>query len=958
MKMMDGAQHPDYINVPPMTKTRSTNYLPTPEHSRSVSCDDTQSASSSSTNDLAGVRLRVDSSHGNSEVHSPSKILYVAAYEYNAERSDELSLPLGSIVRLINRDTHEEGWYYGELDGHRGLFPSNYVRLLGEEENLIEYGADDIRTPSNRDLDECMIGRGATANVYKVDLRWCKRDKEGKKLENGTNFIKAALKRFHIHACEGALPCKSFLDMLKREANLVNGLRHPNIVQLFGVCPEQSKFGLLLELCEGGSLRTVYQTATEKIIPFRVLIDWAKQIASGMEYLIGQGYVHRDLKADNILVKDEVCYCAGDEEWSDDWCPKCGCRPLDRLQLKITDFGVTRKLTTEANRMSTVGTYAWMAPEAFRDSNYSEASDVWSFGVVLWELLSKKEPYQGENQNMIAINVVHQKKSLVIDESCPMKWKTIMQRCWEVNPHDRPTFHDLVAFFEDYSKDGQLDTQLKRVQTIIAHNIENIYTKCQMDQNKELDELFKNLYSPIGGIERKNRRSLAPDPKARRQYKTGKRLEISAPVGDVQHLVSVKRDEVGNNLKVYVGRDQSGGGSTLPRSFGRMSQYSTSTPNLNQMFDGNAHEFGGKTMERKNAIRIKSGRQHRPSDATSPMSNASGLYDDQHLASIDSADEAEHSKSRTTFRNKIWQKFRNTKKRESHDDDEENSKNRSSTVSTSSCNKNTLIKPMTRGAIGHFPMEHASRSRTTSGMDDSVSPRTSNKVSPSDKNGALKKPSNPNFDVRGYSENNVPRPAQLPSSYRPSPLDLPIPPSSNSPDQGTMIIPMSISRRQTTASSSTDTSYELLGGPSPRMNYVVTPSLYTPVPVGCDAEPTHYYMENGRISADRNAYSYLPVGGGRDDYVPIADVKSDMRMSSSTITNPQYYQCNKRPNPINIFETTTPSSSGIGTCNSSLSLNEPPDIPAPPPPIISMSPPTRLAPGIAPDNGVIANLRF
>lgn len=110
-------------------------------------------------------------------------------------------------------------------------------------------------------------------------------------------------------------------------------------------------------------------------------------------------------KCFSVLVKEEVCLCFDEETMKYEWCSKCGRRPLGKLQLKITDFGGSRKMTADANRFSTAGTYAWLAPEAFRDGAWSESSDVWSFGVVLWELLSREEPYQGQMPTAIAFLV-------------------------------------------------------------------------------------------------------------------------------------------------------------------------------------------------------------------------------------------------------------------------------------------------------------------------------------------------------------------------------------------------------------------------------------------------------------------------------------------------------------------------------------------------------------------------
>lgn len=101
----------------------------------------------------------------------------------------------------------------------------------------------------------------------------------------------------------------------------------------------------------------------------------------------------------------------------------------DELQfktLKITDFGLAREVY-KTTRMSQAGTYAWMAPEVIKNSTFSKASDVWSYGVLLWELLTGETPYKGIDTLAVAYGVAVNKLTLPIPSTCPQPWRDLME---------------------------------------------------------------------------------------------------------------------------------------------------------------------------------------------------------------------------------------------------------------------------------------------------------------------------------------------------------------------------------------------------------------------------------------------------------------------------------------------------------------------------------------------------
>ena len=188
-----------------------------------------------------------------------------------------------------------------------------------------------------------------------------------------------------------------------------------------------------------------------------VLVDWAVQLARGMNYLhhgAPISLVHRDLKSANgkleffiwniffsskhfniflfftVLILQSV-----DKE--DD---------LQFKTLKITDFGLARE-SANTTRMSAAGTYAWMAPEVIKNSTFSKASDVWSFGVMLWELLTGQTPYKGIDDLAIAYGVAVNKLTLPIPSTCPQQWKDLMEGKLTLN------FTKFLFLLKNYFKD-------------------------------------------------------------------------------------------------------------------------------------------------------------------------------------------------------------------------------------------------------------------------------------------------------------------------------------------------------------------------------------------------------------------------------------------------------------------------------------------------------------------------
>ncbi|XP_055307653.1 mitogen-activated protein kinase kinase kinase-like [Sitodiplosis mosellana] len=104
--------------------------------------------------------------------------------------------------------------------------------------------------------------------------------------------------------------------------------------------------------------------------------------------------------------------------------------------------------------MSAAGTYAWMPPETIKCGKYSKASDVWSYGVLSWELLTGEIPYKGFDYLAIAYGVAVNTLHLPIPETCPEIWGKLMKSCWDKDPHKRPSFKDILRELDTIARSG------------------------------------------------------------------------------------------------------------------------------------------------------------------------------------------------------------------------------------------------------------------------------------------------------------------------------------------------------------------------------------------------------------------------------------------------------------------------------------------------------------------------
>uniref|UniRef100_UPI00358FC588 mitogen-activated protein kinase kinase kinase 20-like n=1 Tax=Myxine glutinosa TaxID=7769 RepID=UPI00358FC588 len=210
-----------------------------------------------------------------------------------------------------------------------------------------------------------------------------------------------------------------------REAEVLSVLSHKNIIKFYGAVMEHSNFGIVTEFTPCGSLYDFLESEESNDLNFEDILTWAMDIAKGMNYLHTEApvtVIHRDLKSRNVLIASDNT-------------------------LKICDFGASR-FHGQTTNMSLVGTFPWMAPEVIQSKPVSETCDTYSFGVVLWEMLTREVPFKGFEGMQVAWLVVEKKERPMVPSSCPTSLASLLQQCWHEDPKKRPYFQTVLRTLE------------------------------------------------------------------------------------------------------------------------------------------------------------------------------------------------------------------------------------------------------------------------------------------------------------------------------------------------------------------------------------------------------------------------------------------------------------------------------------------------------------------------------
>ncbi|XP_009126724.1 serine/threonine/tyrosine-protein kinase HT1 [Brassica rapa] len=240
------------------------------------------------------------------------------------------------------------------------------------------------------------------------------------------------------NGCLGARLEKQFT----KEVTLLSRLSHPNVIKFVGAYKDPPSYCVLTEYLPEGSLRSYLHKPENRTLSLKKLIEFALDIAKGMEYIHSRRIIHRDLKPENVLIDED-------------------------FQLKIADFGIACEEEYCDMLADDPGTYRWMAPEMIKRKPHGRKADVYSFGLVLWEMVAGAIPYEDMNPIQAAFAVVHKNIRPAIPEDCPAVMKALIEQCWSVAPDKRPEFWQIVKVLEQFrvslEREGSLNLTSNKI---------------------------------------------------------------------------------------------------------------------------------------------------------------------------------------------------------------------------------------------------------------------------------------------------------------------------------------------------------------------------------------------------------------------------------------------------------------------------------------------------------------
>uniref|UniRef100_A0A8C2EXD3 Sterile alpha motif and leucine zipper containing kinase AZK n=1 Tax=Cyprinus carpio TaxID=7962 RepID=A0A8C2EXD3_CYPCA len=245
---------------------------------------------------------------------------------------------------------------------------------------------------------------------------------------------------------------------IEKEAEILSVLSHRNIIQFYGAILEAPNYGIVTEYASGGSLFDYLSSAESEDISMKQIMTWAMDIAKGMHYLHAEA------------------------------------------PFTICDFGAS-KFHSHTTHMSLVGTFPWMAPEDIQSLPASETCDTYSYGVVLWEMLTRELPFKGLEGLQVAWLVVEKSERLTIPSSCPDSFACLMRSCWLTDPKDRPLFKHILSTLESMWSDSHLPEECN---TFLQNKAE---WRCEIEATLErLKRLERDLSTKEQELKERERR--------------------------------------------------------------------------------------------------------------------------------------------------------------------------------------------------------------------------------------------------------------------------------------------------------------------------------------------------------------------------------------------------------------------------------------------------------------------
>ncbi|XP_047347276.1 tyrosine-protein kinase Abl isoform X3 [Vespa velutina] len=351
--------------------------------------------------------------------------LFVALYDFQAGGENQLSLKKGEQMFVTTESKFNT---LAELVHHHSMLADGLITQL-------LYPAPKHNKPTvfplSPEPDEWEINRTDIVMRHKL---------------GGGQYgdvYEAVWKRYNMTVAvktlkEDTMALKDFLE----EAAIMKEMKHRNLVQLLGVCTREPPFYIITEFMSKGNLLDYLRNESKHQINAVVLMHMATQIASGMSYLESRNFIHRDLAARNCLVGENHL-------------------------VKVADFGLARLMRDDTYTAHAGAKFPikWTAPEGLAYNKFSTKSDVWAFGILLWEIATYgMSPYPGVDLTDV-YHMLEKGYRMECPPGCPPKVYELMRQCWQWSAVERPTFkeihHSLENMFQESSITEEVEKQLQ-----------------------------------------------------------------------------------------------------------------------------------------------------------------------------------------------------------------------------------------------------------------------------------------------------------------------------------------------------------------------------------------------------------------------------------------------------------------------------------------------------------------
>ncbi|XP_039140168.1 serine/threonine-protein kinase STY46-like [Dioscorea cayenensis subsp. rotundata] len=387
-------------NAQSQDENKDASYFPSPIHEITFSTGDKPKILSQLTSLLSDVGLNIEEAHAFSTNDGYSlDVFVVTGWPY--EEIDQLRNALEKELRKIEKHTGKTNSLSSVIDdGQAG------------EQSLYAY----IQIPSDG------------TDVWEIDFSLLK---FGKKVASGSY---GDLYRGSYYSQDVAIKVlkperlkENMMHEFAQEVYIMRKVRHKNVVQFIGACTRSSSLCIVTEFMSGGSIYD-FLHKQKGVFKLPALLKVAVDVSKGMNYLHQNNIIHRDLKAANLLMDENEV-------------------------VKVADFGVARVKAQSGVMTAETGTYRWMAPEVIEHKPYDHKADVFSFAIVLWELLTGKIPYEYMTPLQAAVGVVQKGLRPTIPKNTNPKLAELLKRCWQQDPSLRPDFSEILEILRTTTKE-------------------------------------------------------------------------------------------------------------------------------------------------------------------------------------------------------------------------------------------------------------------------------------------------------------------------------------------------------------------------------------------------------------------------------------------------------------------------------------------------------------------------